>query len=36
MNIKHYTYRVIWSPEDNEHVALCDKFPSLRSHVKIT
>lgn len=29
MNIKHYTYRVTWSPEDNEHVALCAEFPSL-------
>ncbi len=29
MNIQHYTYRVTWSPEDNEHVALCTEFPSL-------
>ena len=29
MNIQHYTYRVTWSPEDNEHVALCAEFPSL-------
>jgi predicted RNase H-like HicB family nuclease len=29
MNIKHYTYRVSWSPEDGEHVALCAEFPSL-------
>ena len=29
MNIKHYTYRVIWSPEDNEHLGLCAEFPSL-------
>lgn len=29
MNINHYTYRVTWSPEDNEHVALCAEFPSL-------
>jgi predicted HicB family RNase H-like nuclease len=29
MNIHHYTYRVTWSPEDNEHVALCTEFPSL-------
>jgi predicted HicB family RNase H-like nuclease len=29
MNIKHYTYRVTWSPEDGEHVALCAEFPSL-------
>ena len=29
MNIQHYTYRVTWSHEDNEHVALCAEFPSL-------
>jgi predicted HicB family RNase H-like nuclease len=29
MNAKHYTYRVIWSEEDNEFVALCAEFPSL-------
>ena len=29
MNIKHYTYRVTWSPEDDKHVALCAEFPSL-------
>jgi predicted RNase H-like HicB family nuclease len=29
MNIKHYTYRVNWSPEHGEHVALCAEFPSL-------
>lgn len=29
MNINHYTYRVTWSPEDGEHVALCAEFPSL-------
>lgn len=31
MGIKndHYTYRVTWSPEDNEHVGLCAEFPSL-------
>jgi len=29
MNIKHYTYRVTWSIEDNEHVATCAEFPSL-------
>ena len=29
MNIQHYTYRVTWSPEDNEHVALCAELPSL-------
>jgi predicted HicB family RNase H-like nuclease len=29
MNIDHYTYRITWSPEDNEHVGLCAEFPSL-------
>jgi len=29
MNIKHYTYRVTWSPEDGAHVATCAEFPSL-------
>jgi predicted HicB family RNase H-like nuclease len=29
MNIQHYTYRVTWSPEDDEHVGLCTEFPSL-------
>ena len=29
MNIKHYTYRVIWSAEDGEHLATCAEFPSL-------
>ena len=29
MNINHYTYRVTWSAEDQEHVALCAEFPSL-------
>lgn len=29
MNINHYTYRVTWSQEDREHVALCAEFPSL-------
>ncbi len=24
-----YTYRVTWSPEDDEHVGLCAEFPSL-------
>ena len=24
-----YTYRVIWSQEDEEHVGLCAEFPSL-------
>ena len=25
----HYTYRITWSDEDNEHVGLCAEFPSL-------
>ncbi|ALS59637.1 type II toxin-antitoxin system HicB family antitoxin [Pandoraea norimbergensis] len=29
MDIDHYTYRLTWSPEDNEHVGLCTEFPSL-------
>ena len=31
MTIKkdHYTYRVTWSEEDQEHVGLCVEFPSL-------
>ena len=29
MNIKHYTYRVTWSPEDGEHVGLSAEFASL-------
>ena len=29
LNHKHYTYRVIWSEEDQEFVGLCAEFPSL-------
>ncbi|NMM07092.1 toxin-antitoxin system HicB family antitoxin [Polaromonas sp.] len=29
MNINHYTYRVSWSLEDDEHLGLCAEFPSL-------
>ncbi len=29
MNIKHYTYRVTWSPDDGEHLGLCAEVPSL-------
>ncbi len=29
MNVRHYSYRVIWSPEDGEHVGLCAEFPGL-------
>jgi hypothetical protein len=28
-NTDHYAYRVVWSEEDQEHVALCSEFPSL-------
>lgn len=28
-NISHYTYRVSWSPEDEEFVATCLELPSL-------
>jgi len=29
MATDHYTYRVSWSPNDEEHVATCIEFPSL-------
>ena len=29
MQPDHYTYRVTWSAEDQEHVGLCVEFPSL-------
>ena len=29
MKNDHYTYRVTWSEEDQEHVGLCAEFPSL-------
>lgn len=29
MKAEKYTYRVIWSEEDQEYVALCAEFPSL-------
>jgi predicted HicB family RNase H-like nuclease len=29
MSFDHYTYRVTWSQEDDEHVGLCAEFPSL-------
>jgi len=32
VDVKHYTYRVIWSEEDREFVGLCAEFPSL-SHL---
>jgi predicted HicB family RNase H-like nuclease len=27
--IDHYTYRIIWSEDDKQHVGLCAEFPSL-------
>ena len=27
--LEHYTYRVTWSAEDQEHVGLCAEFSSL-------
>ena len=32
VDVKHYTYRVIWSEEDQEFIGLCAEFPSL-SHL---
>ncbi len=29
MRTDHYTYRVTWSAEDQEHIGLCAEFPSL-------
>jgi len=29
MSSDHYTYRVTWSAEDQEHLGLCTEFPSL-------
>lgn len=29
MSVDHYTYRVTWSAEDDEHIGLCAEFPSL-------
>jgi predicted HicB family RNase H-like nuclease len=29
VNYKHYTYRVTWSPDDQQYVALCAEFSSL-------
>jgi predicted HicB family RNase H-like nuclease len=31
-NVDHYTYRVFWSAEDGENVAVCAEFPGL-SHL---
>ena len=27
--MKHYSYRTIWSPQDNQYVGLCVEFSSL-------
>lgn len=27
--VDHYTYRITWSAEDEEHLGLCAEFPSL-------
>ena len=29
MDSEQYTYRIMWSAEDNEYVGLCAEFPSL-------
>ena len=29
INHQHYTYRIIWSDEDQEFVGLCAEYPSL-------
>lgn len=29
IDVRHYTYRVTWSAEDQEFVATCVEFPSL-------
>lgn len=29
VDVSHYTYRVLWSAEDQEFVGLCAEFPSL-------
>lgn len=29
INHEHYTYRVIWSPDDHEFAGLCAELPSL-------
>jgi hypothetical protein len=33
-HVQHYTYRVVWSEEDQEFVGLCAEFPSL-SHLDV-
>jgi predicted HicB family RNase H-like nuclease len=34
VNYNHYSYRIIWSVEDEEFVGLCAEFPSL-SHLDV-
>lgn len=29
VNFQHYSYKITWSPEDDEFVGLCVEFPSL-------
>lgn len=29
MDINHYTYRISWSPDDQQYVGLCTEFPAL-------
>ena len=29
INVEHYTYKVIWSQEDQEFIGLCTEYPSL-------
>lgn len=29
MEVRHYTYRILWSQEDEEYVGLCEEFPFL-------
>lgn len=29
MHTNYYTYRILWSPEDEQHIGLCAEFPSL-------
>lgn len=35
MKIDHYTFRIFWSPEDQEFVGACAEFPSV-SHLDST
>ncbi|MDX9789165.1 MAG: toxin-antitoxin system HicB family antitoxin [Desulfobacterales bacterium] len=31
-NVDKYTYRIVWSAEDDSHIARCLEFPSLSAH----